>query len=119
VPLRKALLSNPSVWPRSANVKKTVALEGQTEKRKTGKAGGKKLVLSLDDQSTVLLLKTCGALGDGQEPDGVALQALGEQFVDPLQVNLVSDVRKTFGIETATGASAFSALAKVADVDNE
>lgn len=104
-------------------MKKLATIEGTstglTDRKRNNKSTPKVAPLSLDDQATVLLLKTCGAEGHGDHPVAAARQLLGEHFVAPLQMNLVDEVKEAFGMQGAGGADVFSALVGEVDKNDE
>jgi hypothetical protein len=69
VPLKKVLLCNPSSRPWASIAKKQAPAEGSATNKPDKKKGVKaSCVLStLDDQATMLLMMTCGILGEGEQ----------------------------------------------------
>ncbi|CAL5049708.1 unnamed protein product [Urochloa decumbens] len=103
IPLKKALLTNPVLRPRAAHMKKANADGAHSEvkaQRRTPRIVPKGASdLSLDDQATVLLMKTSGVISDEETVDAVAQEKFGTQFAEPLTENVVGDMRVTFGIQ--------------------
>jgi hypothetical protein len=122
-PLKKALLCNPPSRLRSTVPKKQPSLDASTvsqgAKKKLPKAPAKHSNITLNDQATAFLMKTCGGLGQQDRLDDLAKQKLAETFTTHLQAEMVGNVRDAFGILDDGGATAFSALLSAADVENE
>ncbi|CAL4934038.1 unnamed protein product [Urochloa decumbens] len=102
IPLRKSLLCIPPARAKVQVPKKQVDADTvKTDKR--GFKGKVKFGLSVDDQATVFLLKTCGIGHDAEEPNDEAQQQLGEKLACPLQENVVTNVRVAFGLPEVGG----------------
>jgi hypothetical protein len=67
----------------------------------------------VEERATALLLKSLGLLNAEGEISPSALQLSGEQFINPLQVELAGGMRVTFElpVDGGVGISCFDAIA--------
>jgi hypothetical protein len=66
----------------------------------------------------MLLLRTCLNFGGEDQPTETAQRLLGEQFVDPVRMELVGNVREVFGIQEG-GTDTLSTLISATDGDDD
>ncbi|CAL5085642.1 unnamed protein product [Urochloa decumbens] len=113
VPLKKTLLCTPIHKPKIPQNKKNNSIEDAVQLKRNSKGP----CLAIDEQAATLLMKTSGALGASELPSEMAQEKFGKQFVTPLHVGTVGDMRKAFGLSD-TGADVLEALVCEAD-DND
>ncbi|CAL5000947.1 unnamed protein product [Urochloa decumbens] len=119
VPLKKSLLCTPVGRPKVAHGKKNVAFEAQglNEKKicKPGKKNG--MCLPVEEKATALLMRTAGIIDNNESPTAEAHDKFGLQFAFPMQLDLVGDMRNTFGLPASGGAGVLEGLASDAADD--
>ncbi|CAL4969089.1 unnamed protein product [Urochloa decumbens] len=115
VPLKKALLCPPVNKPKTPRAKKPPNADDINSVLKNHKG----TTLALDERATALLMRTSGVLGDNEQPSDSSLAVFGNQFVSPMQDDLLGDMRATFGMPLNGGADSLSALLCDADVQDD
>ncbi|CAL5095429.1 unnamed protein product [Urochloa decumbens] len=117
VPLKRALLCTPAHKPKTLQAKKKASqgdnyAECSVRKSKMESAG------SLDDRATALLIKTSGIIEDNEQLTEAACETFRNQFVMPMQNDLLLNMRDTFGLPDSGGVDALSPLICEADGDD-
>ncbi|CAN6237630.1 unnamed protein product [Urochloa humidicola] len=111
VPLKRALLCNPAARQKLTHAKKNVSSELPKSDRKGNKPAAKgTTTLPIEEQATALLLKACGVMCDNGKPTDTAVQQFGLKFANPLQADLMGDVRNQLGLSAEGGVDTFGAL---------
>ncbi|CAN6312545.1 unnamed protein product [Urochloa humidicola] len=106
VPLKKSLLCPPAIKPKTQQIKKSSC----TENAVIAQTGKKCANMSIDEKATALLLKTTGIVTDKEKISDTAVMQFGNQFVTPLQNDLLGEMRGAFNMRENEGADMFSAL---------
>lgn len=113
IPLKKALLCNPAVRPKSTLSKKKYAHELDRKENGVGSSGS--VSLTVDDKASAMLMRASGITGDHEAPTEVAHQQFVGQFVDPMQAGLAGGLRDVFGMQQIGNGGSLEVL--VADAD--
>ncbi|CAL4970140.1 unnamed protein product [Urochloa decumbens] len=117
IPLKKALLCNPSLRPRTLHLKKKTNMEASALAATAGQNGGKRQAQgSIEEQAAALLIRKSGQLGEREQIQEGDHQKFGEQFVHPMQEDLLGSMRNTFGLPEYGGMDCLGALAIDAEV---
>lgn len=120
VPLKKSLLCNLMPRLKTANVKKSHAMDalngpfGRPRTNKSSRSGSER---SLDDQATLVLMRATGVVGGPDVPTELDKCKLGEKFVAPLETDLVGGVRTILGLPTDGGTDCLGGLVMAVDGD--
>ncbi|CAO2162979.1 unnamed protein product [Urochloa humidicola] len=115
VPLKKALLCNPAARAKVPHTKKMAQTNAVREKNSGSKEGTKKPAMTIEDQASLLLMKATGVVEEGGSITEEAEQAFGEQFIDPLIEEPVTDIRIALGLPGMGRADVLGALVTEAD----
>ncbi|CAN6350866.1 unnamed protein product [Urochloa humidicola] len=118
IPLKKSLLCTPA-HKHKLPLSRKIAGNEETAHSHGDKKGSTSDTSSIDDRATALLMKTSGIFGNSELPTEAALLQLGNQFVTPMEGELISDMRTTFGIPDSRGTDALSALVCDVDADDD
>lgn len=116
-PLKKTLLCNPVCKPKMIHPKSALSKMGtsqtllpQQERRNLQLVAGAAPGAPVEEQAQFLLLKTSGILG----PDGVISEdanlQFGQQFVGPVQDQLVTEFRAAFRLPVDGAVGTLDAL---------
>ena len=111
-----ALLTPPCARGFRPDLNESTAKEQPQTKRKSIRIANKpKIDLTMEQQATVLLMKKCGLVDDGDPMVKDKIAKFPEQFAGKLKEDAVGGYRDLFGLDNVGSADALSALAIHAD----
>lgn len=105
--------------PVAQSVKKTSKSKGEinvdavleTPRRSNRLANKPKSDLNMEQQATILLMKKCGTYDEDDLVAPEKGEQLGQKFVEPLDEELVENLRETFGLPKVGEAGCLAAIA--------
>jgi len=119
MPVKKPVLQTPTLKKKAASARKTAkgssdkgkksASEMKAERRSVRIANRPNSNLTVEEQATALLIKKSGISGGGA-PCAADLNKFHTQFVDPLEGNIVGEMRETFGLPEGGAADSLRPL---------
>ncbi|CAO2205003.1 unnamed protein product [Urochloa humidicola] len=93
VPLRKALLCTPAVRTKATHPRKHAAADKGHKNKGSGSTH-----LPLEEKATSILLRAADIIKEGEIPTDETKEHFVEQFIDPMQPDLVGNMRDVFGL---------------------
>lgn len=83
----------------------------QKERRRTRLASKPKSALNMEQQATTLLMKKCGLLQEKEALNQAKEEEFRAKFVQPMEDNMVTNYRDTFGLQVVEGTDCLGAMA--------
>ena len=83
----------------------------QKERRSTRLASKPKSALNMEQQATTLLMKKCGLLQEKEALNQAKEEEFRAKFVQPMEDNMVTNYRDTFGLQVVEGTDCLGAMA--------
>ncbi|CAN6374364.1 unnamed protein product [Urochloa humidicola] len=119
IPLKKALLCPPVLRPKACHLKKpletTVSMGSDRRAARSQRTTTGLITGSLDEKASAMLLRWAGLLVQNEAPTEAARHQFAQEFVQPACLELVGNMRATFGLPEGGGAGPLEVLAIDAD----